>query len=167
MLEQYLGVSATIGVSEVGPLGEISQGYAQAAACLKYRFCSSLGNIILWNQIADCPPLQESYSILPYRPKLEKAFAHRQVDELKECLAEIRRDFAELCLTPEAACGAAVELYSVLVKPSIGIISQLSRYCGQVRFLTKNYFTLRTSKSWLDGCRNCTMSCSTLCRKPR
>lgn len=115
MLEQYLGVSATIGVSEkLGHWGEISQGYAQAAACLKYRFCSSLGNIILWNQIADCPPLQESYSILPYRPKLEKAFAHRQVDELKECLAEIRRDFAELCLTPEAACGAAVELYSVL-----------------------------------------------------
>jgi two-component system response regulator YesN len=158
MLGQYLGVSATIGVSErLSGWGAIPQGYTQAAACLKYRFCSSLGSIILWNQIESRPPLQESFSILPYRPRLEAAFAHRQAAELKDCLAEIRQAFADRCLTPEAACGAAVELYSVLCETidrdhlSVDRVLRASQVSYQELLQTPNFQEL---VRWLEELQN-------------
>jgi len=158
MLEQYLGVSVTIGVSEkLASWQEIPQGYAQAAACLNYRFCRELGQIILWKQVESRPPLQESCSILPYRSRLENAFTHRQLEALRDCLAEIERDLAERYLTPDAACGAAVELYSVLCETidrdhlSVEQVLRTSRVSYQELLHLPNYHGLT---SWLQKLQN-------------
>jgi len=115
ILEQYLGVTVTIGAgNRANGVGELPLVYVQARQAIQYRFCRECGPVILWKEIQELPAPCSSYSVLQYGPLLEKAFSNRQVGEVASCLDTILAEIAQLRLDPETACQTALELYAMI-----------------------------------------------------
>lgn len=115
LLEQYLGVTVSIGVGNRAHQAlDIPLVYAQAQKAIAHRFCSGRGPIILWEEVEQLPPLCTGYSVLQYGPMLAKAFSNRQASEVAACLDTILNDFLTLRLDPETAGQSALELYAIV-----------------------------------------------------
>lgn len=115
MLEQYLNITATIGIGEgKGGTKGIRDAYNQAVNAVRCRFFDGNEGVILWKDIKPNVFQTEKISILNMKERLHNALSFQQKQELDAVFKSIQEDLSELPLSKNAICNMTLELFYML-----------------------------------------------------
>lgn len=156
-LEQYLNVTAKIGIGE-GRRGlkGIQNAYRKAIRAMKFRFFSENERVILWKEVKDVSAQTNHYSILSLREKLHKAILYYRKEALEGIIDTILADMSRLKLSKQSISSIVMEMFFI-------ISEYLEMYEEDARtVLKKSYGTFQQlvriesfqgAKSWLEHVR--------------